>query len=70
MLTAPIPATSYALEKAGMTLEQIDLIEINEAFATCRAGLAARDRRRPGGLNVNPRARSPSATRSAPPAPG
>jgi acetyl-CoA C-acetyltransferase len=34
MLTAPIPATSYALEKAGMTLEAIDLIEINEAFAS------------------------------------
>ena len=34
MLTAPIPATSYALERAGMTLEAIDLIEINEAFAS------------------------------------
>jgi acetyl-CoA C-acetyltransferase len=34
MLTAPIPATRYALEKAGMTLDQIDLIEINEAFAS------------------------------------
>ncbi len=33
MLTAPIPATEYALEKAGMTLDQIDLVEINEAFA-------------------------------------
>jgi acetyl-CoA C-acetyltransferase len=34
MLTAPIPATSYALEKAGMTLDEIDLVEINEAFAS------------------------------------
>lgn len=34
MLTAPIPATRYALEKAGMTLSDIDLIEINEAFAS------------------------------------
>ena len=34
MLTAPIPATAYALAKAGMTLEDIDLIEINEAFAS------------------------------------
>src|SRR6185295_10176052 len=34
MLTAPIPATAYALEKAGMTLDQIDLVEINEAFAS------------------------------------
>jgi acetyl-CoA C-acetyltransferase len=33
MLTAPIPATQYALKKAGMTLEDIDLVEINEAFA-------------------------------------
>jgi acetyl-CoA C-acetyltransferase len=34
MLTAPIPATSYALEKTGMKLDDIDLIEINEAFAS------------------------------------
>jgi acetyl-CoA C-acetyltransferase len=34
MLTAPIPATRYALEKAGLDLSQIDLIEINEAFAS------------------------------------
>lgn len=34
MLTAPIPATKYALGKAGMTLDQMDLIEINEAFAS------------------------------------
>ena len=33
MLTAPIPATRHALERAGMTLDQIDLVEINEAFA-------------------------------------
>ena len=34
MLTAPIPATVHALKKAGMTLDDIDLIEINEAFAS------------------------------------
>jgi len=34
MLTAPIPATQYALKKAGMTLKDIDLVEINEAFAS------------------------------------
>jgi acetyl-CoA C-acetyltransferase len=34
MLTAPIPATAYAMEKTGMTLADIDLIEINEAFAS------------------------------------
>ncbi len=34
MLSAPIPATAYALEKAGMSLADIDLVEINEAFAS------------------------------------
>jgi acetyl-CoA acyltransferase len=34
MLTAPIPATFKVLKRAGLTLDQIDLIEINEAFAS------------------------------------
>jgi acetyl-CoA C-acetyltransferase len=34
MLTAPIAATAHALSRAGLTLDQIDLIEINEAFAS------------------------------------
>ncbi len=34
MLTAPIPATAHALKLAGLTIDQIDLIEINEAFAS------------------------------------
>lgn len=33
MLTGPIPATHYALEKTGLSIEDIDTIEINEAFA-------------------------------------
>ncbi|TJZ76800.1 acetyl-CoA C-acetyltransferase [Rhodococcus oryzae] len=33
MLSAPIPATKYALEKTGLTIDDIDVIEINEAFA-------------------------------------
>jgi acetyl-CoA C-acetyltransferase len=33
MLTAPIPATRNAMKKSGMKLEDIDLVEINEAFA-------------------------------------
>ena len=33
MLTAPIPATEYAMKKSGMKLDDIDLVEINEAFA-------------------------------------
>ncbi|MDI6028558.1 acetyl-CoA C-acetyltransferase [Corticibacterium sp. UT-5YL-CI-8] len=34
MLTAPIPATRYALEKSGLKVEDIDLFECNEAFAS------------------------------------
>ncbi|MCC6645604.1 MAG: acetyl-CoA C-acetyltransferase [Polyangiaceae bacterium] len=34
MLTAPIPATAYALSKAGLKIDDIDLVEINEAFAS------------------------------------
>jgi acetyl-CoA C-acetyltransferase len=33
MLTGPAPASRKALEKAGLTVEDMDLIEINEAFA-------------------------------------
>ena len=33
MLTGPIPATQYALKKAGLTIDDIDTVEINEAFA-------------------------------------
>ncbi|KKX98518.1 acetyl-CoA C-acetyltransferase [Microbacterium sp. Ag1] len=33
MLTAPIPATRLALERAGMRVSDIDLFEVNEAFA-------------------------------------
>ena len=33
MLTAPIPATAHALKKTGLTIDDIDLVEINEAFA-------------------------------------
>ncbi|HEX8033082.1 MAG TPA: thiolase family protein, partial [Ktedonobacterales bacterium] len=34
MLTGPIPATKAVLAKAGLTLDDIDLVEINEAFAS------------------------------------
>lgn len=34
MLTAPIPATKHALEKSGMSVDDIDLFECNEAFAS------------------------------------
>ncbi len=34
MLTAPIPATAHALDRTGMRLDDIDVVEINEAFAS------------------------------------
>lgn len=34
MLTAPIPATRHALERTGLTVADIDLFEVNEAFAS------------------------------------
>ncbi len=34
MLTAPIPATAMILAKSGLSLDEIDLVEINEAFAS------------------------------------
>lgn len=33
MLTGPIPATKHALDKAGLSIDDIDVVEINEAFA-------------------------------------
>ncbi|MFB7857607.1 acetyl-CoA C-acetyltransferase [Rhodococcus qingshengii] len=33
MLSAPIPATKHALAKAGLSIDDIDIVEINEAFA-------------------------------------
>ncbi|MGI5157675.1 acetyl-CoA C-acetyltransferase [Microbispora sp. CA-102843] len=34
MLSAPIPATAYALKKTGMSIDDMDVVEINEAFAS------------------------------------
>jgi len=34
MLTGPIPSTQKALEKSGLSMDDIDLTEINEAFAS------------------------------------
>ena len=34
MLTGPIPATRYALDKTGLRIDDIDVVEINEAFAS------------------------------------
>jgi acetyl-CoA C-acetyltransferase len=53
MLTAPIPATEYALEKTGMTLDDIDLVEINEAFASVVLAWLAESKADPAKVNVN-----------------
>ncbi len=51
MGTAPVPATQNALKKAGLTMEDIDIVELNEAFAVqclyCldRLGLSCNDER-------------------------
>ncbi len=37
MLTGPIPATSKALDRAGLSIDDIDLFEVNEAFASVTA---------------------------------
>ena len=48
MLDAPLHATKRALEKAGMSIDDIDLFEVNEAFAAVPVALAEDDRRRSG----------------------
>ena len=53
MLTAPIPATAYALEKTGMTLDQIDRVEINEAFASVVLAWEKETGADPGKVNPN-----------------
>ena len=53
MLTAPIPATARAMEKAGMQLDQIDLVEINEAFAPVVMAWLAETGYDHGKTNVN-----------------
>ena len=52
MLTAPIAATGHALRRAGMTLDQIDLIEINEAFAPVVLAWLRETGADPGRVNV------------------
>ena len=52
MLTAPIPATAKALEKAGLTIDQMDSVEINEAFAS--VVLAWEKEHHPDMSKVNP----------------
>ncbi len=53
MLTAPISATRHALKKAGMKLEDIDLVEINEAFASVVLAWLKETGCDPAKVNVN-----------------
>jgi acetyl-CoA C-acetyltransferase len=53
MLTAPIPATDRALAKAGMRMDDIDLVEINEAFASVVLAWLADTGADPEKVNVN-----------------
>ncbi len=53
MLEAPIPATLRALEKAGMKVEDIDLFEVNEAFASVPVAWLKVTGADPEKLNVN-----------------
>jgi len=53
MLTAPIPATAHALTRTGLSLADIDLIEINEAFASVVLAWAAETGADLGRVNVN-----------------
>jgi acetyl-CoA C-acetyltransferase len=53
MLTAPIPATAHALDKTGMSLDDIDLVEINEAFASVVIAWAKETGADMGKVNVN-----------------
>ena len=53
MLEAPIPATAIALRKAGMRIEDIDLFEVNEAFASVPIAWLKKTGANPDKLNVN-----------------
>jgi acetyl-CoA C-acetyltransferase len=53
MLEAPIPATHRALQKAGMTIDDIDLYEVNEAFASVPVAWLKDVGGDPDKLNVN-----------------
>lgn len=53
MLEAPIPATKRALARAGMKIEDIDLYEVNEAFASVPVAWLQQIGADPERLNVN-----------------
>jgi acetyl-CoA C-acetyltransferase len=53
MGSGPIPAVQKALQKAGLTIDQIDLVELNEAFASVAAACSTVLRLDPEKTNVN-----------------
>lgn len=53
MLTAPIPATEHALKRAGMSIDDIDLFEVNEAFSAVVLAWLAETGADPARVNVN-----------------
>ena len=53
MLEAPLPATHHALKKAGLTVDDIDLFEVNEAFASVPLAWLQDTGADPARLNVN-----------------
>jgi acetyl-CoA C-acetyltransferase len=53
MLEAPLPATERALKKAGMSVDDIDLFEVNEAFASVPVAWLQTTGADPDRLNVN-----------------
>ena len=53
MLEAPLPATERALKKAGMSIDDIDLFEVNEAFASVPTAWLKTTGADPSKLNVN-----------------
>ncbi len=53
MLEAPLPATRAALKKSGLTIDDIDLFEINEAFAAVPLAWLQATGADPARLNVN-----------------
>ena len=53
MLTGPIPATAHALERTGLSIEDIDLFEVNEAFASVVLAWVKETGADPEKVNVN-----------------
>ncbi|WP_066251128.1 thiolase family protein [Neobacillus drentensis] len=53
MLTGPIPATQMALKKSGLSIDEIDVFEVNEAFASVPLAWLKETGANPAKLNPN-----------------